>query len=403
MIRYLEKDFGNVLIYHDVQKKDNIEYIYAVHALTGECIGNKLYMFSIENNSLCVVNTETGRLDIEYGDRTKSYSQEYLYIRSISYADNIFFISNRNQNILKYNVQSNRKEILYFENEIMDYVPVVYCGILYLLPMGYSERFIQIEIKTNKITYGLTNYKKQLAKKLTNELFIFGKPELIGEFVYRGSFLEPTIQKMHIRTGICEYISIKGFGQPIRSITFDGNYFWILSKNDSKIGLWNEKNNNVDFVIDIALETRKKNTLYAYCKYFDGKIYIIEKNSSCILQFDIKNRTLINYDCNNIHGFKLKKEGGQGFAEEIRVDSEGTLYFFPFWSNGVVAKKIDGSICFYKTETDKMLRLAEHDSICNESTQTLKNFCGMSSKLNKKNEGSLKIGRSILKTVLTRL
>ena len=67
------------------------------------------------------------------------------------------------------------------------------------------------------------------------------------------------------------------------------------------------------------------------------------------MELYVKENVLYIYDCKKISGFALKQDNMQMFADQIRVGNEGSLYFFPFFANGVVIKRKNGTVYFYNT------------------------------------------------------
>lgn len=374
MKKDLKARFSNVIIYQDLFEKESNSDKRVFHALAGECIDNSIYLYGIDNNSICKIYTDKGNMEIWYGDNDKPYCEEYLYIKSISYDHIICFISEKAEKVLKFDTNTGKKEWIPFDGNALDFEPALYEGLLFLLPMGYSKKLICIDIENNSVKYFPTNYESQLSRKYQRERYLFGKAILVKDCIYRGSFLEPCIQKYNIVTGQFEYIEIKKFSHPIKSMSFDGEYFWILSKKGTIIR-WNEKDNIIIFRVDLAEETKKQEMQYTFCSYINGMVYILEKMGACILELDVKKEILLSYDCNQIPGFELKCNGGQAFAEQIRVDFEGAVYFFPFYANGVIVKAKNGSVYFYKTETARGLKIANEQPVHNESTSTLNYFC----------------------------
>ena len=281
---------------------------------------------------------ETGHIEVEYGDYERPFCKEYLYTNSIVYKQIIYFIPNRSNDILKYDTITNEKVRISHKGNSIDYEPVIYANKLFLLPIGYSDELICININNNSVSYLPSNYSYQLNQRFIGEHFIFGKALQVGNYVYRGSYLE-------------------------------------LSNIDGLIVRWEEITNKIVYSLDLSAETQKEGMLYSSCVYRSGIVYIPEKKGTCLLELCVKENILYVYDCKKISGFALKRENMQMFADQIRVGNEGSLYFFPFFSNGVVIKRKDGTVYFYNTATAKGLKIANDHIIQNESSSTLNYFC----------------------------
>lgn len=371
----------------------------AFHSLTGECIDNFIYLFGIDCNCICAVDILTGNIGIQCGDDSRPFYREFLYIKSISYKKNIYFISDRINTILKFDPVTNKKQYLCFEDVAMDYIPVLNESSLFLLPVGYSEKIVHINLENSRISYHPANYKSNLIASILGEPYIFGTAVVVNQCCYRGSYVAPYIQKFYMDSGNFEYIKIKGFDQPIKNLTFDGQYFWLLSKNNGILVCWDEITNNIIFLIDLAKETKKPQMTYAQCVYYNEILYIWEEQGSCIIEIDIKRNTFCSFDCRQISDFKLTRENGQAFSEFIKIDEFGTLYFLPYQSNGIISKDKTGNIHFYITESNEILEFVEEQQQ-NENICTLCHFNEIVKRNNQTRDNQTKTGQLILNNIV---
>lgn len=376
MNKNLEAKYSKIIVHQDsFDEEMDKASLRTFHTLAGECIGNRIYLYSVDNNSICKIDKTTGNIEVEYGDYKKPYCEEYLYLKSVVYQHIICFISDKAESVLKFDTITGKKEWIYFRGNATDFEPFLDESMLILLPIGYSEQLIRINLINNSVTYLPTNYSAQLKRSLQTEQYIYGEPLRIDDWIYRGCYLESYIQKFNIKTGVFEYIAVNNFNRPIRALSFDGDYFWILSKTDGMLVCWNEKNNKIMNSIDLSLESLKKGMIYTTCFYTNGIIFIPEKKGTCILELHVKDNLLEIYDCKQIPGFETKHQESQPFAERIRVGNDGAIHFFPFDSNGTVIKTKIDDVHFYKSKTAKGLDIAADQQMHNESTCTLKSFC----------------------------
>lgn len=396
----MDAKFSNVVVFSDSQKKqESNHWIY--HALAGECFANKIYLSSIDNNTICIIDKNTGNMEIQYCDVTKLLYEECLYVRSVLCGTYIFFVSNRTQSVIKFDINTCQKDLICLNNaDTKLFEPIIYKKDLYLLPWDFSEQIVCIDTESNCVSYKFhpINYKILLNKGIQKREIILGNAVIVNDCIYRGSYQTSFVQRFHIESWSFEYISIKGFNRPIEWLTFDGKYFWILSF-DGQLACWDEKENEIIRKIDLETETQKQGIRYAACKHINGSIYILAKNNSCILEFKLKENMLLSFNCKEILDFETKRQNDQAFSEEIRVDPEGTVYFFPFQSNGVIAKKIDNNIHFYKTQTAKRLNIRNMQQIQNESICTLSSFCNLLQKKDPQKTNTSYNGIEILKCV----
>lgn len=399
MKKNLKAKFLDTTVYeiHNSDKRKN--YKRAFHSLTGECIDNFIYLFGMDCNCICSIDKTSGKIDIQYGDDSEPIYKEFLYIASVSYKKNIYFIADRTNTILKFNPSTNQKKYLFFDDVVFDYITVLNGANLFLLPVGYTEKFVRIDLENSKISYPPVNYKSDLITSILREPYIFGTAVVVNQCCYRGSYVGPYLQKFYMDSGKFEYIKVNGFDHPIQNITFDGKYFWILSRNDGTLISWDEKTNNIVLLLDIAKETNKPQMTYVRCEYYNGILYILEERGSCIIEIDIKKDTFFCFDCTQIAGFELRRQNGQAFSEFIKTDGSGTIYFFPFQSNGIVSKDKTGNIYFYITENDKILNFAEGQQQ-NENINTLFHFSETIQKTYKKAEKNINCGQSILNNIM---
>lgn len=397
MKKNLEAKFSNIIVYQDSfdDEMDKVD-LRTIHTLTGEDIGNKIYLFSIDNNTICKIDKVSGNIEVEYGDDKRLCFEEYLYLKSVVYQHMICFISDKAENVLKYDTFTGKKEWIPFNGNGIDFEPALYESNLFLLPVGYSEQFICIDLINNSVKYLPTNYCAQLKDNLRAEQYIYGESLILDEWIYRGSYQEPYIQKFNIKTGVFDYVTVNNFNRSIRAISFDGEYFWILSKTDGMMICWDEKRDKIISSIDLSLVTGKKDMIYTTCFYKNGIVFIPEKKGTCILELHIKENLLVSYDCEEIPGFKMKREESQAFAEHIRLGDDGAIYFFPFNANGVLVKAKYGDVEFYKIETVKGLTIAVDQKIQNESTCTLNRFCKKLEIQNENTVNGIDIGTKIV-------
>lgn len=398
MRKNLNAKFSSVSVYQMQASKKAKHAKRAFHSLTGECIEHFIYLFGIECNCICSIDMRTGNIDIQIGDDYEPVYKENLYIKSISYKKNIYFISDRGNAILKFNPITNKKQYLYFEDIAMDYIPVLNNANLILLPVGYSEKLVQIDLENSRISYLPVNYRSNLIANILGEPYIFGSAIVVNQCCYRGSYVGPYIQKFHMDSGNFEYIKVKDFNHTIKNITFDGSCFWILSYDDGTLVCWDEITNKIVSMLDLAKETKKPQMTYAECRYHDGIIYILEEKGSCIIEIDIKEKTLCCFDCMQISNFELKGQSRQAFSEFIKIDESGTIYFLPYQSNGVISKSKAGNIQFYLTENSKVLEFAGEQQQ-NENICTLCDFSEIIQRTNPKKTGQADSGQLILNRI----
>lgn len=398
MMKYSKAKFSKITIQKDFLSEYLRNRKRTFYTLAGECVNNYIYLFGIDNNSICKIDEKTGNIDILSGDSESALCEEFLYVKSIAYEPFIYFIPYKTNKILKYDTNTGQKYYICFENDIMEYEPIICEEQLFLFPVGDSEQLICIDLKTDAISYVPTMYSLQLSQKTRSESSIFGNAVYADGYIYRGSYLNSHIQVFDVKAKRFEYIEISGFDRSIITVTYDGKYLWALSQIDGKLACWNPNIKSTVFVLDIAKISGKRNTQYAACAYYNDTLYIIEKNGTCILELKTKEDMLISYDCTEIAEFKLKMQNGQMFSESIRCNHKGSIYFFPFRANGVLVKEKNGNVYFYSTETMKMLSGKKEQQIQNECICTLNEFCNITtvSKIRENTIIKQNVGKNII-------
>ncbi len=375
MDKDLGAKFSDITVYEDTSRGETEHARRVFHTLAGECIGDTLYMFGTDSNSICKVDMGTGNIDIQYGNQEVACCTQYLYKESIVYGTDIYFISDKTDVVLKYNVITGQRKYICNVHENKLYTSCIYKGNLYLLPIEYSEKYICIHLKDESVHYFATKYKERFGPRISMAPYLFGNGVLIGDCIYRGSYIEPCIEIFHISSGQLEYVSLNDFHRPIRRIAYDGVYIWLLSQSDGTIARWDPVNRRVVFKVDLAGLMGTPDIMYGSFAHVEGNIYVIPTSGTYIIMISTNGNSLCCYDCGQIPGFSMREPRGQAFSDHIRADKQGTVYFFPFKANGVVAREKGGAVRFYKTETTKTIGLAAEQKEQNETTCTLEQLC----------------------------
>ena len=167
------RETGKPILLQDsfIEEIDKAE-LRTIYALAGECIENKIYLYSIYSNSICKIDTTTGNIEVEYGDYKSPYYEAYLYFKSIIYQQTICFISEKEEKLLKFDTITGKKEWIYFEGNGIEYEPALCESMLFLMPVWYSEELICINLIDNSVKYIPTNYSVQLNHSLQAEQYI---------------------------------------------------------------------------------------------------------------------------------------------------------------------------------------------------------------------------------------
>ena len=69
MNKNLEAKYSKIIVHQDsFDKEMDKAGLRTFHTLAGECIGNSIYLYSVNNNSICKIDKITGNMEVEYGD-----------------------------------------------------------------------------------------------------------------------------------------------------------------------------------------------------------------------------------------------------------------------------------------------------------------------------------------------
>ena len=69
MNKNLEAKYSKIIVHQDsFDKEMDKAGLRTFHTLAGECIGNSIYLYSVNNNSICKIDKITGNIEVEYGD-----------------------------------------------------------------------------------------------------------------------------------------------------------------------------------------------------------------------------------------------------------------------------------------------------------------------------------------------
>ncbi len=401
MNKNLKAQFAEITVYQDQTEQKFSSSGRVLHALAGECIGDVMYLFTSNCNSIIKVNRITGAIELQYGDEQQPYFREYLYTDSLAHEEMIYFISNKLPYIMKYDSGSGQKKYISHDGLVINYFPCRYGKRFFLLPIEYSDRIVCVDLSNDVVSYIPCSYPSSLIQvvKNANEIVLFGLGVQVGHYIYQGSRVDSTIRQFDMETGKAKYVTAGGFQRPIRQMTFDGMFFWLLSL-DGLLAQWDCQKNKIIFSLDLSKKIDQQNVLYVACAYHKDAIYILESKGSCILKFNIQGKTLYQYDCSAIPGFRLKRPEKLAFSEEIRVDNKGALCFFPYLANGIFRWDTEDKVQFYLTVTNKALRKVAAQQLQTENTYSLADFCdGLSQSVMKKQK-FFSIGKTIIEYFL---
>lgn len=401
MKKNLQAQFAEITVYQDQTEHEVISSGRALHALTGECIGDEMYLFASDCNSIVSVNRITGTVKTQYGDERQPYSREYLYTDSLVYEGMIYFVSNKLPYVLKFDPVSGLKKYIAHNGLLINYLPCRYGKRLFLLPVEYSDRIISVDLSHDAVSYIPCIYPSDLmqAAQRVNEVLLFGLGIQVGRYVYQGSRVNSSLRQFDLETGKEKYLTVEGFQRPIRQMAFDGTHLWLLSL-DGLLAQWDYRKNKIIFSLNLSKEIGQQNVLYVACFCQKDAVYILENRGSCILKFNIQEKVLSQYDCSAIPGFQLKRPEGLAFSEGIRVNDKGAICFFPYLANGIFCWNTEDKVQFYLTVSAKALGRAVTQQLQTESTCGLADFCDRLTQSDKIEKKFFSVGKTIIEHFL---
>lgn len=376
MTSNLQARFTEIRVYRDQTDKEALSSRRILHSLSGECVGDGMYLFALDCNSIIKIDRITGAVEVQYGDERQPYSRKYLYTDSFAYEGMIYFISNKLPYIMKYVPASGHKKYISHEGRLVNYLPCRYGKSLFLLPIEYSDRIVCVDMVHDTVSYLPCSYPSGIlqAARRVNENLLFNQSIQVGNYVYQGSRVDNSFRRFDLEAGKAEYMTVEGFRWPIRHFAFDGECFWLLSL-DGILAQWDHRKNQIIYTLNLSKESDQQNILYVACVCSKGAVYILENRDSCILKLNIQKKVLFRYDCSSIPGFKRRLPDGTAFSENIRKDDSGALCFFPYLANGILRWDTEDKVQFYLTDTAKIMGMADEQQVQTEYTCSLDSFC----------------------------
>lgn len=384
-----------------------LEERYA-RCLCAEVIDKKIYMYSWEYNSIFVYDEITKTVRVERGDDTALGCEKNLYTESIKSSNVIYYIPTVASDIMKYNIIDGSKEIIKIGNKGNSYNPVLYEDKLYLLPIYYSEYFLVVDIRTEKVEYIETGYKNQFYElKNTGIGPLFYGDVIVGESIWRTSYLGAFLQIFNLHNKKLQYVKINNLNDPLRGIAFDGRYFWCASLYGNKVYKWDpDKNRIIHTIVFEEWSQFQKDMLFSKICFFMNSIWVFLKKEYVVIRIDILTMQILRLALSNIVDLNSEGKEQQLFSENIRLVGE-YIYIFPYHANGIL--KINArtnNIIFEKAQVKYEKSLEDiFGKVLSESICSMKEFLqwSRSDKLLEFKQEDVDVGNKIWKYITDNL
>lgn len=347
----------------------------SMHSHSNAIVGNQMYMYSCENNVIGVVQSETGEIELLRGCAENAGGTQLVVVCCIVYQENIYFITADEKCIIKFQTNSKELKRIPIEQNYNDYAPILWKQKILFFPCFYSTTIPCIDVKTDEVTYIPTNYEKELNLGMGEKVeYLFYGTQIVDKVLYRGCYIAPIIQKYYLEEQRFEYVTVKGVHCGINNVAYDGEFYWLILKEDSRVLRWDEQKNEIVDVIDLDEYIGIKGSRWVAIQSADRIIYIWQENGTYIVRIDVEQSDIICFDCRDIPEFE-SPQFAQAFSHAVQYEN-GKIIFYPYKANGIVAITEEGSISFYKTEIDTkdILRLFPKEQVFSESMCTIPQF-----------------------------
>ncbi|MBQ3513261.1 MAG: hypothetical protein IJA32_05610 [Lachnospiraceae bacterium] len=363
------------MLYTDTEISDCKDSKRFIKGLATAVTDTKMYLYSGESNVICIADRNSGEIEVVKGMDGVPAGEPLIATSGIAWKDKIYFISENENYLMKFDTVTKEIKQIYVEKEYNDYNPVVWNGKILFFPVYYTTKIPCIDLNTDEINYLSTCYDKQLNIDATCKgVPLFRGNIEVDNVIYRVCRIAPIIQKYYLEEQRFEYVTIKSLTNLVRDIVYDGKFFWLILQEESSILKWDEKKNHIVDVIDLDEYMEEKGSRWTSGCCENQEIYLWQRNGSHIAKIDLKTQEINCFDCRAIEGFECKSNV-QAFSENL-CSMGGELMLFPWKANGIVSLTQDGNVFFTKTEveTNAMLGLFQNEQIYNESMCSVKQF-----------------------------
>ncbi len=357
--------------------------------LCAEKYGDKIYMYSWEYNCIFIYDEENRTISCRKGNTKLGAYERVTYTRSALYKEFIYFIPSYAGSVIKFNTLTEELQYIGMGTDKAEYTnmetlgkefhPVIYQGILYMMPIYYSSKIPCLVLDEDKIVLIDSCYEQQIGT-LGNggDLPIFYGNTLVEDCIWRVCRLGPYMQKYDISNQRFEYIQINGIEEKaVRAAVFDGKYFWMLMQEGNRLLQWDCVTNKILEEITITeVPCNPGEACFAGIYYYNGSLWILPLKGAKIVRVDVLSKEKTIIDCNNIEGFCLDSEYRQTFARNCVVE-KNLLYLFPCTGNGIVKINMNNNqTIFLSTQLPKdgILDKIGADTIYNEGMCSLEDF-----------------------------
>lgn len=224
-------------------KKDGDFCSNCIQTLGAEVSGTRIWMTSMEDNSLFCMDTESGKLNRVAKFSKEKNTVQNLYVRSVMDENCIYFIPSLADNIGVFDKRSI--EISYIslpERTKNEYAPVLAENYLWLLPMFFELTMYRIDLKTKQVVPMASAYKRDLIQfRQFGKIPLFSEAKVIGNKMYQVCMVMPVISIYDSEKDTFDYREVPVETSGFVAISYDGEDFWILPKEKGTLIKWDAK------------------------------------------------------------------------------------------------------------------------------------------------------------------
>lgn len=354
--------------------REDVKMCLDVHGVCGEYVDGKIYLHSWQFNGILEINLENGLKKIYRGRQNVSNNCGCLSSDSIMYRDTIYFMPRVSHTILKFNYKTFKKEEIYVENDMNSFEPVIVKDRLYLFPDLYVDRMPCIDLKDDTVIYNLLDVPKYVDLLHGNVVApVFSGVIQRERYVFRACHFGPYVLKYDFLSCSAKLICIPKATEGFADISYDGTFFWLLSKSGDLVIKWEQERNQV--VKLIALQRFSLDGAKAVSvKCLRGKVYFLFDISERILEINCIDETVVVYNPSDMVGF-IGGKGRRSFSSNIITDEVMNLYFLPIHANGIVKIDTSGIMHYLGTAISEKAIMEENRSYeMNEHMCTINGF-----------------------------
>lgn len=319
-----------------------------VRGVVGVYFERKIYLHAWEFNGILEINLESGQKTIHRGRKGASNNIGNLSSGAIVYQQKIYFMPRCAHTILKFDPRTLEYTEIIVESEQNYFNPVIVEDRLLLFPDLFSRNIPCMDLNSDIVTYrslDVSKYENLLGKD--RSVPVFSGAEQKGHLFFRACRFGPFVFKYDSLSGDGRFISIPQMDEGIVSLSFDGEFFWLLPNRGDRVIKWDSEQNRIVEIIDLKpyiLGNHKASLV----KCAGEKVYFAFDTNECIVKMNCEDESVVVYNPCDIDGF-IGGNGRCSFSANVIMDEVMNLYFLPCHANGIIEIDTNGIMHYLDT------------------------------------------------------